>query len=183
MTRIRKRADEARTAILEAAHKHLVEGGPNAVKMLKIAADLGITDAAIHYHFRNRQSLLVALLKHSGAQLKERVGNATMTDVENLAKELEAVYSTQGCARLAMWLSLEGWESKGENMFANLVEAWRERYPSESVEEIRFQIAFLNLVMAAEPLMGGSFLRSVGMADTKRNRRRFHNWIVRRLQG
>ena len=71
MRKTRKKPADARIAILEVAQTYLIEGGPDAVKVQKIASDLGITDAAIHYHFKNRHNLLEALLKHAGRQLKQ----------------------------------------------------------------------------------------------------------------
>ena len=49
--RVRRSPEEARRAILEAAEKHLVEGGPEAVRVQVVARDLGLSDAAIYHHF------------------------------------------------------------------------------------------------------------------------------------
>ena len=57
--RVRRSRDEAQHAILEAAEKRLREGGPEAVRVQHVAADLGITDAAIHHHFGSRQLLVL----------------------------------------------------------------------------------------------------------------------------
>lgn len=182
MTRTRNKPEQARRTILEAAHRYFMEGGPEAVKIQRIARDLGMTDAAIHYHFRNRRNLLAALLKFAGASLKRRLSDNSSTAVPDVARELESAYARQGYARLAMWLSLEGWTDEGTGMFAELVDRWRERHPDKSLEEAKYEIAFVNLVLAAEPLMGASFLRSVDLPDDAGQQSRFHHWIVGRLE-
>ena len=48
-------ADEAKTRILEAAQKRLTEGGPDAIRLQDLAADLGISHPAILHHFGSRE--------------------------------------------------------------------------------------------------------------------------------
>ena len=71
--RRRRSAPEARQAILRAAEKRLVEGGPEAVRVQLVAADVGVTDAAVHHHFGSREGLLEALLRFSGRRLRDEV--------------------------------------------------------------------------------------------------------------
>ncbi|MEM9132656.1 MAG: TetR/AcrR family transcriptional regulator [Actinomycetota bacterium] len=183
MAGTRNKPDEARRAILEAAQRHLREGGPDAVKVQRIAGDLGLTDAAIHYHFKNRQNLLTALIRHAGVDLKQQLAETDATRMAQLAEELHAVYDTDGYARLAMWLSFAGWEDEGSGMFADVVERRAAADPGRDRTEVQYEVAFLNLVLAAEPLLGAAFLRSVGLPDDEDGRRRFHRWIVERLDG
>ena len=49
-TRQRRTPQAAKFAILDAAERRLHDEGPEGVRIQRIAADLGITDAAIHYH-------------------------------------------------------------------------------------------------------------------------------------
>jgi hypothetical protein len=56
-------------------------------------------------------------------------------------------------------------------MFSELVGRWQEQHPDRSLEDAQHEIAFLNLVLAAEPLMGTSFLRSVGAEPFRRRHR------------
>lgn len=182
MSGSRNKPEQARRRILEAAQRHLQEGGPDAVKVQRIARDLELTDAAIHYHFKNRRNLLASLLTHAGADLKRRLADSETASVDELATRLHATYSTDGYARLAMWLSLAGWEAEGSGMFADLVDRWSEEQPERELDDIRHEIAFINLVLAAEPLMGGAFLRSVGLNDDRPGRQRFHTWIVEKLK-
>ena len=56
--RVRRSPEAARLAILEAAERRLIEGGPETVRVQHIAADLGVTDAAVHHHFGSREALI-----------------------------------------------------------------------------------------------------------------------------
>ena len=57
-TRQRRTPQAAKFAILDAAERRLHDEGPEGVRIQRIAADLGITDAAIHYHFGTREALI-----------------------------------------------------------------------------------------------------------------------------
>jgi AcrR family transcriptional regulator len=61
--RIRRSATASRLAILQAAEARLIAGGPDAVRVQPLARELGLTDAAVHYHFGSREKLLEALLR------------------------------------------------------------------------------------------------------------------------
>ncbi|HEV2370316.1 MAG TPA: helix-turn-helix domain-containing protein, partial [Acidimicrobiales bacterium] len=69
-SRTRRSVEEARRLILDAAQRRLIAGGPEAVRVQTVAADVGITDAAVHYHFANREGLMEALLAEAGRRLR-----------------------------------------------------------------------------------------------------------------
>lgn len=180
MAKTRKKPELARAAILDMAQLYLMEGGPDAVKVQKIADAMGMSDAAIHYHFNNRQSLLEALLKHAGKRLKSLfVEIDDGVDEADIIGQLDDIYRTQGYAKLAMYLSLAGWRSEGEGMFVDLVR----QHPSykKNLQKSQFKIAMLNLMTAAEPLMGEAFLRSVGLAGDEEERAKFRKFMADKL--
>ena len=49
--RVRRSVEVSKRTILERAEHYLIAEGLNGVKVQKIARDLGLSDAAIHYHF------------------------------------------------------------------------------------------------------------------------------------
>lgn len=198
--RIRRDRDEARRAILEAAEKHLREGGPEAVRVQHVAADLGITDAAIHHHFGSRQGLLEALLRFAGRRLRDdleailRGWDGAPEGLERVAERIADVYAVQGHARLALWLALSGWQPAGggPGLFEPLVEAvHRARLraartngrPRPRRRDTQHEVALLNVALAAEPLFGPGFLRSVGLEAGADAQEGFRRWLVRRLAG
>src|SRR5260370_1498223 len=83
--RIRRSPEASKLAILEAAERRLIKDGPDGVRVQRIAADLGMTDAALHYHFGNREALVKALMRFSAKRLVEDIGGALETwDVDRL---------------------------------------------------------------------------------------------------
>ncbi|MGH7960445.1 MAG: helix-turn-helix domain-containing protein, partial [Candidatus Binatia bacterium] len=63
--RRRRTAEEARRLILEAAEKRLITGGPEAIRLQDIAAEVGMAHAVISHHFGNREGLMEALTRHA----------------------------------------------------------------------------------------------------------------------
>ncbi|SKA40631.1 transcriptional regulator, TetR family [Enhydrobacter aerosaccus] len=127
-SRQRRTPQAAKLAILEAAERRLHDEGPDGVRIQRIATDLGLTDAAIHYHFGTREALMDALLRRIGRRLVDDI-EATIEswapdriDVAALGRLFQRAYADERAARLAHWLSLAGWRPKGSGMFRPLVE-------------------------------------------------------------
>ena len=127
-TRQRRTPQAAKFAILEAAERRLHDEGPEGVRIQRIAADLGITDAAVHYHFGTREASMDALLRRIGRRLVDDI-EATIEswapdqiDVAALGRLFQHAYANERAARLALWLSLSGWRPKGSGMLKSLVE-------------------------------------------------------------
>jgi len=191
--RRRRSAPEARRAILLAAEKRLVGGGPEAVRVQVVAADVGVTDAAVHHHFGSREGLLAALLRFSGRRLRDEIEEILRDaagdpdGIRRGAERIATTYAERGTARLALWLSLSGWKARGAGMFAPLVEAVHAARVRRAREigaapprrkASQQAVALLNLALCAEPLLGGPFLRSVELPDDAATRARFRTFIV-----
>src|SRR5215471_4514357 len=118
-TRVRRPVERAREEILDAAERHLVAGGPDAVRVQVVARDVGVSDGTVHYHFGSREGLMQALLRRAGRRLRDAL--ATTVDrwepealaVEELAELLRELYSERQYARLTAWLRLAGWKPTG----------------------------------------------------------------------
>src|SRR5260221_641713 len=54
LPRKRRTADEARTAMLDAAEQRLVASGPAAIRLQEVAADVGVSHPTVLHHFGNR---------------------------------------------------------------------------------------------------------------------------------
>jgi len=63
-TAARSRRTRAKTDWVEKAKDALIKDGIKGVKVDLLARDLGVTRGSFYWHFRNRQSLLDALLDH-----------------------------------------------------------------------------------------------------------------------
>ena len=183
--------DRARERILAAAEAAFLEGGVDAVKIQPIAATLGITDAAIHYHFKNREGLLEALLKRCGRRLKDRFKaeesepRSIKHRLSEIAETLQHAFTAEGYAKLALWLYMAGWSPKGRGMLeplaAQLHEDLHKEAPADSKaidERARFSLCLLHEAIAMESTLGNAFLRSVGLKDDAQTRARYRQWLV-----
>ena len=77
--RRRRTAEEARREILEAARVRLAKGGPEAVRLQDVAADVGISHPAILHHFESREGLLQAL----ATSAMEELNDGLVRDIES----------------------------------------------------------------------------------------------------
>jgi TetR/AcrR family transcriptional regulator, repressor for neighboring sulfatase len=192
--RVRRTVEASRQAILETAERYLAAEGPNGVKVQRIATDLGMTDAAIHYHFKNREGLLESLLRFSGRrfvgeleQLMARQG-AQAFDLARAGELLTEFYERRGTARLAMWLVLSGWSPTGEGMFLPLAErlhADRTRRAAASghaapdLADSQKLIALMAAVTLTQALSGDAHLRAVSLPEL--SPQEFLVWVAERL--
>ena len=178
----------ARHQILEVAERHLAEGGPRAVKVQTVGAELGLTDAAVHYHFGNRQGLMQALLRHAGRKMRASLAAATeggngALDFDDVFERLDDAYRGKGYARLALWLALEGVQPEGEGMYRPLAEAvHRARKTKASAEDTQLAVALLNIILIGEALAGEAILAGVGLGKVPKARQRLRD-MARTLLG
>jgi AcrR family transcriptional regulator len=194
--RTRRTPEEARSQILEAAESRLAQGGHEAVRVQHIAADLGLTDAAIYHHFGNREGLLGALAKFGARRLRASVEEIVSgwdegeLDIAALVESVLDTFERRGYANLVMWLSLSGGPSDaGSGMFAAVVEAFEEHWQGGAMQAAdttnnagpRYLAALLVIVCAAEPLLGTTCRRSVGLPGGRPTTKRFRSWFAETL--
>lgn len=188
MKRRRQSAADARAAILEVAERQLAGGGPAAVRVQKVASELGLTDAAVHYHFGNREKLMAALLKNAGRKLKTLFQDDASPDAGNdvvttIMARLDDCYRRQGYARLAMWLALEGWRSEGTGVFRPMAERLHKATGGDAdMDEALLAVAALNVFMMGEALAGAEMLAAVGLPTDAPSRERLRAFFARLVQ-
>jgi AcrR family transcriptional regulator len=195
--RRRRTVEEARAEILAVAERILMERGPDAVRVQVVAREVGITDAAVHYHFGNREGLLDALLRRLGRRLKSEFGrvieqsDADDLDVGSLVDLLDDTYRVRGYARLTAWMRLSGWRPSGAGMFrahaeeihdTRVLRARQMRRRAPDLDDTLHSVALLNLVAWADPLIGGEWRRSVGLPATPEAAARFREWFAALVQ-
>jgi AcrR family transcriptional regulator len=191
--RLRRTPQAAKVAILEAAERRLHDEGPEGVRIQRIAADLGITDAAIHYHFGSREALMDALLRRIGRRLVDDI-EATIErwapdqiDVAALGRLFQRAYADERAARLALWLSLAGWRPKGSGMFKSLVEqvhrariqaARKAGRAAPRISDTQYAIALLSAAHMHAAMSGEAVLASVAADRTGLDQHDFLDFAV-----
>ncbi|MCA1655499.1 MAG: TetR/AcrR family transcriptional regulator [Pseudonocardiaceae bacterium] len=173
--RIRRRPEEARQLILEAAEQLLMDGGPHAVQMRAVAQRLNMTDAGVAHHFGTRDGLLEALLRHGGGRIRDAVTQATERwlehgpSVDELIRAIAAVYA-RGYGELAIALHAAGWRDHGTGMLTPVVDALHHLRPPRGGRrpprsQTRLAVAALHQALATDSAYGSAFRRSAGINE------------------
>jgi AcrR family transcriptional regulator len=191
--RIRRTPEAAKLAILEAAERRLIEDGPDGVRVQHIAADLGITGAALHYHFGSRETLIDAVRRFSAKRLLTDIEaileawDVDRLDLHRLSALFRKTYADRGAARLIFWLAVSGRKPRGSGLLKGLIEAvhqTRERRAVASgrapppISDTRFVIALLSSIHAVIPVAGDALLLSAAAEAGEQGVERFLDWVV-----
>lgn len=81
---------DTRAQILDAARGLFVEQGFDKTSLREVADEVGVTKAALYYHFRSKEDLLVALLEPLNEVGLDFVDQLTGDDTERWAQGIEA---------------------------------------------------------------------------------------------
>jgi len=189
--RRRRTKETARREILAAAHERLVEGGPPAVRVQLVANDVGMTDAAVHHHFGNRDGLVRELLRSAARGLARQVAGVVESwqpgglDLEAMIRTLTRAYQDAGLSRVIAWLVLDGWKPRGRGMFRPIADALRgargDRRPDAPAgadEQALFITLLMNQVAWTEAFAGDLFRRATGLPDDPELPARYLRWVA-----
>lgn len=124
MRRTKEDAAETARQVLQAAESLFLEKGYEKVSLEEIAVAAGVTRGAVHWHFKNKQGLLMALRdrgKEPYRKLAEELSNNTavsvLTKVNGIVSELferlENDPRQRGLIRCMMRLDISLTESEG----------------------------------------------------------------------
>jgi AcrR family transcriptional regulator len=133
--RKRRTAEEARTAILDAAEQRLIASGPGGIRLQEVAADVGVSHPAVLHHFGSREGLTQAVVARALASLHTGLLTAVQepeAGPDHIAALLDGVFDALvrgGHARAFLWLALSGYTSTLEEL--------RVRSLAEAVHEVR----------------------------------------------
>lgn len=122
--RVRRSPEDARANILAAAEQLLVDRGPQALKLVDVAAEAGVVNATVLHHFGSIDGVQTALMERMVAQLVAKIlemGASGAEPSEAGAQTLFDAFEAPGVARLAAWLELTG-ESKRLTMVRTAVQ-------------------------------------------------------------
>jgi AcrR family transcriptional regulator len=193
----RRNASDTRTAILEAAERRLVGGGPEAIRLQEIAADVGLSHPAILHHFGSREGLVEAMVSQGitrlQAQFLEGWPSDKLPDIEGVLERFYEVASRRGVARLLAWLILSGqgnsamkpgaMQSAAERMHEGRVrKAEKEGRSLPELEDTQFAASFLAILVLGDALYGPSVRRAMGLGASPDSTRNFRRWLLQVLE-
>lgn len=196
-TRGRRSAAETQTAILEAAERRLLEGGPEAIRLQEIAADAGISHPAILHHFGSREGLVEAMVLRGIARLQAQIlkgwPSAKEPDIEGVLERFYEVASDRGMARMLAWLILSGRGDRSmkpgllrpaaERMHTGRVRrAGDQGRRTPALEESLFAATYLFILVLGDSLFGPSARRAIGLGGGADATRRFRRWMSRLVE-
>jgi AcrR family transcriptional regulator len=199
-TRRRRSAAETRSAILEAAERRLLGGGPEAIRLQEIAADAGISHPAILHHFGSREGLVEAMVLRGIGRLQEQFlegwPSVKEPDIEGVLDRFYEVASHRGIARMLAWLILSGqgnrtmtpgvFKPAAERMHAGRVRrALNQGRRSPELEETLCAATHLFILVLGDSLFGPTVRRAIGLgsgADMTRRYRRWLSKVVERME-
>jgi TetR/AcrR family transcriptional regulator, repressor for neighboring sulfatase len=193
----RRDVAQTRAAILDAAERRLIAGGPDAIRLEKIAADVGVSHPAILHHFKSREGLVEAMvlngLARFQAQVLEGWPSAKEPDIEGTFQRFYEIASRRGVARMLAGLILMGRDSDAlrpdvlrpaaERLHAGRVRrAQLDGTPMPELEDSMFIATFLMIIVLGDSLFGTSTRRALGL-HSKDSTQRFRRWLVKAVEG
>ena len=193
----RRDVAQTRAAILDAAERRLIVGGPDAIRLEKIAADVGVSHPAILHHFKSREGLVEAMvlngLKRFQVQILEGWPSAKEPDIEGTFQRFYEIASRRGVARMLAGLILmrrdvaalgpDVLRAAAERLHAGrLRRADRDGSNMPELEDSMFVATFLMIIVLGDSLFGTSVRRALGL-HSKDSAQRFRRWLVRVVDG
>lgn len=193
--RRRRTAEEAHREILAVAQRRLAAGGPEAIRLQDIAADVGISHPAVLHHFGSREGLLRSLARSALTSLNADILRAISDPAASTtaAQILDRIYDTlgdSGHARLMAWLALSGYplppRDEDEHLLRALADALFARIAEGARlaggtpprrEEIDFTVRLVAVAMMGDAIFGAVVSRSAAQPEGPDLQHRFRAWF------
>jgi TetR/AcrR family transcriptional regulator, repressor for neighboring sulfatase len=190
-SRVRRTADEARTLILDAAERRLTEGGPGAIRIQDVAAQVGISHPAVLHHFKTREALVNAVVERAMRTLEADLVSAFHSATggpPDAGEMLERVYETlavRGHGRLLAWLVLSGHDTLDVDVaksswtaIAEASHAMRKEHGIEApYEDTLFTFVLCAFALFAQAIIGKTTFEMAGLEREREAPVRFRQWL------
>ena len=185
--RIRRRPEEAKALILDAAETSMKAGGPAALRLQDVARAAGVSHPTILHHFGSREGLVRALnlrsLEALTRGLIERMGEAKSGD-DSIRRTFETY--RDGLAQRLIWLLQAQEPPAGEAnvaMFEDIVTGLhairiRMALPGHvpDIEDTRAVVHLTTIAAFGDAVIGPRLRNGSGPAEDAR-RERFIQWF------
>lgn len=191
--RVRRSAEDARTAILDATERMLVAGGPAGIRLQDVAAEVGVSHPTVLHHFGSRERLVDAVVKRRVHAMKQEVLLALVgaeqgeRPVRALFERLHEIMGPGGHARVVAWLALEGRmpgaEPESLLPLAQVTHAARlarrePGAPEPSLEDTYFTVLLAAFALFGEAIVGPIFRGEALDAPDEAISKRFRAWLA-----
>lgn len=194
-TRRRRTKEEAREEILSAAAKRLQDGGPDALRIADVAADVGMSHPTLLHHVGNRDQLLQEatgyLMQRNAARTLEAMQRAgSEADLEGFVRQSIDAFRDVGRSRATAWLALTGrlkgtpkplWEP-----FVAAAHAVRVRRHGAELagdqEETRRALVLAFLAIFALEIIGDEVLPNAGLGKGPEATDEYIDWFAKLLK-
>jgi AcrR family transcriptional regulator len=193
--RIRRTAEDARTAIMDATEQRLVERGPNGIRLQDVAADVGVSHPTILHHFLSRERLVEAVIQRRVRAMNQEVilsllsaSQGEATTAVALFERLHQMFGPGGHARVVAWCALEGRiptaQPESIKPIAQVTHAARlaRRRPGQAPpdpEETEHVVHLAALALFAEAIVGWLFRGDPEDRRDEAASQRFRDWLAR----
>ncbi len=192
--RVRRNAEDARAAVLDAAERQLMGLGPDGIRLQQIAADVGISHPAVLHHFGNREGLIEAVVTRAFGKLEADLirsiaaaqpgGDAAMLSA---IEQTFHVLVTKGHGRVLSWLLLSGHAPDTEHsQLRALAEVVHQKRTAAAPDAnvafggTLFRLLLVTLSIIGESVAGATMRKVAGMDDPESSAR-FRSWLARLL--
>jgi AcrR family transcriptional regulator len=173
--RARRRARLQRKDWIDAAVKRLAESGVDAVRVERLARDVGVTKGSFYWHFKDRADLLEAVLREWEATT-ERVSRALPEDAtpsERMERFLELITASAADAdQAALENAVLAWAQK-DSAVAERVAAVEARRTADA-EQLLAELGFPPAEAASWADIG--YTTFMGMMNRSTRDPRFREW-------
>lgn len=195
--RKRRTAEEARTAILDAAERRLIASGPAGIRLQEVAADVGVSHPTVLHHFGSREALVEAVVARVQQSIFSSILEALRTTdlrEDSIARLLRRVFEAiehEGRSRVLFWLALQGMAHPDERESLRVVvetahEIRRKRRAKRgenakapSLEDTRFVVVLATLALTAETVLGAHLFESIGLGSDTHVHDHFRAWFAK----
>jgi AcrR family transcriptional regulator len=185
--RIRRRPEEARALILDAAEALMTVDGPAGLRLQDVARAAGVSHPTILHHFGSREGLVRALNQRSLEALRNSV-LAQMGAAESGGDSIRRTFAAyrQGVAQRMLWLiqSATTQTPDGLKLFGEIVDALHavriklaQPGTVPDIEDTRAVIHLTTLAAFGDAVIGPRLRQGDG-ARERAQRDRFENWFA-----
>lgn len=197
-TRVRRHAEDARTAILDATEQRLVAAGPAGIRLQDVARDVGVAHPTILHHFGSRERLVQAVINRRVKAMNHEVVLALVgmppgdtgghAPAIALFERLFQMLGPGGHARVLAFLALEGRvpgpDPESLLPLAQTAHAARlarrtSNTPRPSLEDTHFALLLGAYGLFGEAIVGPLFRGEPEDAPDEAISARFRAWLAR----